>query len=41
MVYFVPYKIRHFLPPWRSDAEGWAKHDCMDSGGKVTHGAVT
>ena len=33
MSYFVPYKIRHFLFPWRLDAEGWAKRDDMDIGG--------
>jgi len=36
MVYFDPYKIRHFLPPWRSDAEGRAKHDYRDIEGRVT-----
>jgi len=29
MVYFVPYKIRHFLHPWRSDAGGRATQELV------------
>ncbi len=46
MLYFIPYKIRHFLLPWRSDSrgtspwmdEGRIMHDYMDIGGRALSG---